>query len=889
VIGQVLGPYRVLDKLGEGGMGEVYRARDTQLNRDVALKVLPAHFADDPDRLARFRREAQVLASLNHPNIAAIYGVQESATTHAIVLELVEGPTLADHIPPGGIPPDEALPIARQIAEALETAHDRAIVHRDLKPANIKLRPDGTVKVLDFGLAKALDPASAPTAEVTASPTITSPAMTRLGMIVGTAAYMSPEQAKGRPADRRSDVWAFGCVLFEMLTGRRPFEGEDVADTLAYVLTREPDWSALGPDTPAHLRRLLRRCLEKDRRKRLADIADARLELEEGAIADAGAPAPGSAARPRPRSASAWLAAAIAIAAAGVVSWNALRSAPAPRDVLRFTVLPPDGHRFAAGPGFLTLSRDGRQLAFITGAAPSEHRLWVRALDSFTAREIPGTQAARRPLWSPDGQAIVFSSGASGLGRLQRVDLQGGRPVTLAEAGIPGAWNEQGVILFTGSGGRIYRVPETGGDSVPVTELDPANREQVHRPSFFLPDGRRFVFQAQSRGGSNNAVYLASLEDPTRVRLAVGISNPEYADGYILFQRAGTLLVQRFDPDAGRMTGSAAPFVEDVDHDAIFDVPAVSVSSTGVLAYRNGGRSRVLTWVSREGRQLATLPLEGSYRNARPAALSPDGRHLAVAHLEGQRSSDIWLIDLDRSVPSRLTFDGVSGAPVWWPDGNRLVFASARKDAGDLYQRNLQTGAEELLYASGDHKRPLAMSPDGKVLLFGQSPTGNPEIWALPLAGDRKPIPIVRTGFPAGNAVFSPDGRWFAYCEGDSGRDQVYVQPYPPTGQRERLSSTSGSSPQWSADRKTVVFVSGDNRVVAVDVDDGDGRLRAGVPRDLFPAPSTFFHRAVLYDSERSRFLLPIGSGEAADPPISIVVNWKREVEALLTSRSGSR
>jgi Tol biopolymer transport system component len=897
--GTRLGPYEVQEPIGAGGMGEVYRARDTQLNRHVALKVLPALFAQDTDRLARFKREAQVLASLNHPNIAAIYGFEGASDIQALVLEYVEGPTLSERIGPHGIPLDDALPIARQVADALENAHEQNIVHRDLKPANVKLRPDGTVKVLDFGLARALEPPPAVASEADILPTITSPAMTRAGMILGTAAYMSPEQAKGQLADKRSDVWAFGSMLYEMLTGRRVFEGDDVLQTLALVLTKEPDWSALPPHTPLPVRRLLRRCLEKDRRKRLADIADARLEIDEALRSTPAEPPADHAALGAPggirarlsgwRAVFAWSAAGLLVgvgAATSFVMWRLPRAAPnqAP---LRFVVLPPDEHEFFVGRRFLSVSPDGRRLAFVTGATPSEARLWVRPLDSFTALPIEGTDAASRPVWSPDGRAVAFSAGPSGLGRLRLVDIPGGQPRTLADEGAPGAWSPQGVILFTGRDRRIHRVSDTGGDPAPVTELDTAQQEFLHEPGFFLSDGRRFVFGARTMDGSRSAVYVASLDSTVRTRLLDGVSSPQFANGHIFYQRDGLVMVQRFDEASGRLDGSPVPVIQNVDYDAPSWEAAFSVSSNGVLVYRpaEGADSNTMTWFGQDGRPLATVPIDGVHQISRRPELSPDGRRLALTRIEG-RQRNVWIVDLDRNVPSKVTFDGASEGPVWSrPDGARIVFTSTRKGAGDLYQRDSGGGgAEELLYESPVAKRAQAISPDGKVLLFGQVPQGNPEIWALPLIGAREPIPIVRTGFPAGNAVFSPDGRWFAYCEGDSGADQVYIQPYPPTGRRIRVSPTSGSSPQWSADGRTVVYVTAGNRVMVADLAPNGGSLRVGVPRELFQVRSTFAHRSVLLDAERSRLLSLTSPGER--PPIHVVVNWVLEVEQALRRRA---
>jgi Tol biopolymer transport system component len=896
--GHRLGAYEFADRIGAGGMGEVYRGRDLKLNRQVALKVLPATFAQDNERLARFKREAQVLASLNHPNIAAIYGFEEDNQVQAIVLELVEGPTLAERLQPGALPLDESLSIARQIADALEGAHEQGIIHRDLKPANVKVRSDGTVKVLDFGLAKALDPPVGVASDVTGSPTITSPAMTRAGLILGTAAYMSPEQAKGRAADRRSDVWAFGALLYEMLAGRRAFDGEDVADTLAFVLTREPDWSALPTTTPANIRLLLRRCLEKDRKRRLADIADARLEIDDLARAsvesraDAATSVVTAAATVTPRTAILWRAASALvlltlIAAATYGGWRLGRGAVTPQTV-QFVVLPPDGQRFAAIPRFLSVSPDGRLLAYLTGGVPSEHRLWIRPLRSLEVTEIRGAEFARNPVWSPDSRALAFISATGSAGRLRKVDLAGGGGITLAEAWGAGlAWSNTGVIIFTGADGRLYRVADTGGEPTVLTELIADQQETRHVAGFFLEDGRRFAFRASNTAGTKGAWYIASLDSPGRTLLLEATSTAAYANGRLLYDRDGTLMSQPFDEAQGRLTGTASPVLEGLETEPLRGEAAFSVSGNGVLAYRRGegAAGTTLIWHDLEGTALSTLTIDGSFSPFRPPSLSPDGRRLALTRGEGLGRSDIWLVDLERNVPSRFTFDGGTSRPVWTPDGTRIIYSANRKGVADLFQldaRSGGTGSGEILLESGVDKNVQAISPDGRVLLFGQAAQGNPEIWALPLVGERTPIPLVRTGFPAGNAVFSPDGKWFAYCEGDSGADQVYVQPYPPNGTRIRISPSSGSSPQWSHDGRTILYVSVTGRIESVRVSPEAGSLRVEGATHLFQAPSTFQHRAVLFDSKTSRVLLPIVKGGTGPQPITVVMNWSSERPADL-------
>jgi hypothetical protein len=600
--GARLGPYEVISAIGAGGMGEVYRARDTKLGRDVALKIISDAFALDPDRLARFKREAQVLASLNHPNIAAI---------HALVLELVEGPTLADRIAQGPIPLDDALSIARQIADALEAAHEHGIVHRDLKPANIKLRPDGTVKVLDFGLAKAMHPA--PTSDVSQSPTITSPAMTRMGVILGTAAYMSPEQAKGRPADKRSDIWAFGCVLYEMLTAKRPFDGEDVSDTLAFILTKDPDWSALPPSTPAAVRRLLRRCLDKSAKERLRDISDARLEIKEALTAPPGeatvaTSAPVKArrtARVWPATAAALLLTTLAFAAAVVY----LIRSTGNEAVVRFTVSPPEKTAFSfsvAGAGGSVafnsaISPDGRKMIFTIQDAAGKVLLWVRPVDSLAAQPLPGTDDPTLPFWSPDSRFVGFFAG----GKLKKIDVTGGPPLTLCDAPSArgGAWNRDGVIVFAPSiTSPLSRVSAAGSEPVAVTKLQ--SGQTYHRSPSFLPDGRHFVYLAR---GESPGVFVSSLDSTDATRLLSADTQASYTPpGYLLFVRQGTLLAQPFYANKLQLAGEPFPVAERVVADTASGLAAFSVSENGALTYRTGSTTTTgddwqMAWLDRQG------------------------------------------------------------------------------------------------------------------------------------------------------------------------------------------------------------------------------------------------------------------------------------------------
>jgi serine/threonine protein kinase/Tol biopolymer transport system component len=883
VVGSLVGAHEIVGLLGAGGMGEVYRARDTKLNRQVAIKILPAQYALDPDRIARFEREAQAVAALNHPGIAAIHEFNQVDGLRFLVLELVEGDTLAEAIEThGAFDVERALTITRDIAAALEAAHEKGICHRDLKPANVKLTPDGTVKVLDFGLAKILETSPAAPA-MTHSPTL-SLAGTYPGVILGTAGYMSPEQAKGFAADHRSDIFSLGCILYELLTGRRAFEGDSASEVLASVLKSEPDLTKL----PAHLNTrivdLLRRCLEKNPKKRWHAAADVRLELDTTLERHA------FTGDVRPVSATSWprrgVLLAIGIIAGAIVGglavWNLLRSTPASA-VVRFDILPPQGHSFALTPAFLSLSPDGRSIAFATGRDTAEFRLWIRRMDSRAAEPIPGTEGGMFPVWSPDGRHLAFTTRSSGpWGRLRVVDTRGGTPVTLSEYGTPGAWSH-GMILFRGAGERLYRVADTGGEPVPATDLD-SKSEIRHVPGFFLPDGRRFVFESHGSDSVTATVFLASLDGRERQRLMHGrLSNVSLANGHLIYVRDGVLMAQTFDETEGRITGAPVPLAENVDQAAAIGHAAFAVSSNGVLAYRSAATQGTaqLTWFSRDGKSLATLPFEGAFQASRRPALSPDGRRLAVTRIDGPAKSDVWILDLERNVPTRVTFNESSRVPIWSPDGSRIVFASAQRGTRGLFLRDARgAGPDQVLYESSSQMEPQAISPDGKTLLFGQSPQGVPEIWALPLTGERKPIPIVKTGFPASNAVFSPDGRWFAYCEGDSGADQVYVQPYPPSGQRVRVSPANGSAPEWTADGKTVLYATAEYRLMVVNVSPQGGTLQAGIPRELFTAPSMFVHRSFVYDSAKSRLLLPIPQEQVRPSPLTVILNWPADLKS---------
>ena len=882
-----VGVYEVVALVGTGGMGEVYRARDTRLGRDVALKVLADAVGGDPDRLARLHREAQVLAALNHSNIAHIYGLEESDGRRALVLEYVDGPTLAERIARGPIALDEAIPIARQVVDALESAHEQGIVHRDLKPANVKLRPDGTVKVLDFGLAKVMhDEAALATAPgLSRSPTITTPAMTLAGVVLGTAAYMAPEQAKGRPADKRSDVWAFGCILYEMLSGQRTFGGDDVADTLAFVLTKEPDWSVLPPDTPDPIRKLLRRCLQKDRRRRLADICDARIDIDEAV--DAPAAEAGTVARRQGLAARvgvAWTITGIAVVALAAIGLASLRR-PLPADpaIVRFTITPPEGwtlanslNRYGAANAPVAVSPDGRFVALLARNADGRVRLWVRSLDALAERELPDSDGATGPFWSPDSRFVGFFAD----GKLKKIDVAGGSAITLCSAqSFNGAsWGRGGVILFAQAGvtgGPILKVSASGGDPTPVTRLE--NNESFHLRPSFLPDGRHFFYRAASSG--LGAIYLASLDSPDRVVMvaAPDASNVMYANGYLLHLRDAMLMAQPFDLERLRSTGEPVPVAEQLQ--ILSNYAIYSASDTGVLAFAAGAGAAglQLAWLDRSGTKQPAVEQRDFYNDV---TLSPDGARASASIGSRDQSRvgarDVWLIDLVHGRPSRFTFDpGRAFESAWSPDGRRIVFNSSRNGHLDLFVKASNGAAnEELLFADQQDKHPTSWSRDGRYLLYSTSENGG-DLWVLPMTGDHKPYRFTHTPANEAQARFSPDGRWVAYASNESGVGQVFVAPFPGPGGKQQVSSQRGSEPRWRHDGQELFYLAGDNVLTAVEVDASADALRLGAERPLFTL-TTSAPRSPYDVAPDGRFLATtlVQDSSSTTSSVTILVNW---------------
>jgi Tol biopolymer transport system component len=854
-------------------MGEVYRARDTKLKRDVAIKTLPDEFSHDPDRLSRFQREAEVLASLNHPNIAAIYDLQEADGARFLVLELVEGETLAERLQRGPIPIDEALQIAKSICEALEAAHEQGIVHRDLKPANVKITSDGNVKVLDFGLAKALQERQL--SNLSHSPTLLS-AASMPGVILGTAAYMSPEQAKGRPVDRRTDIFALGCVLYEMLTGRQAFTGDDAAQILARVLERDPDWSVLPARLSPRIRELLHDCLQKDVRRRRRDAADVRIDIDRASTQPveiaAAAPLGSSSHRIWVGLVVLFLAGMLALAVPAIRYFHPTAAIPE----MRVEINTPG----SSVPFEFALSRDGMRLAFVADDNGAQ-RLWVRQLNSVGAHSLPGTDGADWPFWSPDSRSIGFFAN----GRLKRIDIDGGAPQILADAASArgGTWNQDGVILFSANTtAPLSRIPATGGTPEVVTHLEQG--QGSHRFPQFLPDGHHFLFEYFLVSSDRSGIYIGSLDDTSIKRLLTASdTNALWAPpGWLLFMQQGTLRAQALDISRGALTGNPVTVADSVSFDGSNSSwGGFSASATGMVAYRSSAGSRTqLTWFDRTGKMQGRVG-EPDENSLSFPEVSPDGRRVAVTRTV-QGNADVWLLDVLRGTATRFTFDAaLDTRPLWSLDGTLIVFNSNRKNNLDLYSKpSSGAGVEQLLIDSPNIKVPYSWSADGHFLLYGEdSPKTGYDLWALPMQGDRKPIPVVNSPFPERDGQFSPDGRWVAYDSNESGRSEIYVVPFPPGGGKWQVSTAGGAMPRWRHDGKELFFISPDTQMMAASVSTSGTSFEATQPIALFQAhtivggPNTNNKHQYAVSAD-GRFLINV----AADPtiaPITLILNWQ--------------
>ncbi len=881
--GTRLGPHEVLGPLGAGGMGEVYRARDTRLDRTVALKVLPSHLSDNEELRQRFEREAKTISALSHPHICALYDVGNQDGVEYLVMEYIEGETLTDRLAKGPLPTEHVLRYGIQIADALDKAHRQGIVHRDLKPGNVMLTKSG-VKLLDFGLAKLR--AAAPGgvfSGVSVLPTQADASLTAQGTILGTFQYMAPEQLEGKDADARSDIFALGAVLYEMATGNKAFVGKSQASLIAAILDSTPaPISTVQPMTPPALDRVVRTCLEKDPEDRWQTAHDVMLELKwiaEGG-SQVGLLAP-VVARRRSRERLAWIVAGVLAAgtvALGIVELQRPRSTPR---VVRSTVLPPDKgtfHFIGAGAGPVAISPDGRQLAFTARDPAGKDLLWIRPLESLIARPLPATDGATYPFWSPDSRFVGFFAD----GKLKKIEVAGGPPLSICDApeARGGSWSRDGNILFEPHFREpIYRVSATGGKPVQVTKFDVSRRETTHRWPFFLPDGRHFLFFSGSHStgavSELDAIFVGSLDGGKPKLLVNARSNAAYAGGHLLFVRQRLLLAQEFDAKGLRTTGEAFPIAERVQDDPGFFTAVFSVSDQGTLAYQESGGTTGLSqlaWFDRSGKKVDVLGDPADYWGPR---IAPVGRRVAVGVGD---PGDIWIYDVARRVRTRLTFAAADDyGSTWSPDGTRVAFSSQRSGGGDLYAKVAAgTGADELLVTSKDFKVPNDWSPDGRFLVYVTyqgAPGSKGDLWLLSLS-DRKATPLVHTEFDEVEAAFSPDDNWFAYASNESGRFEVYVQPFPGPGGKWQVSTAGGVHARWRGDGRELFYLAPDGKIMSVEIRAGQA-FEAGVPRALF-ATSLKSDPGPQYDvsSDGQRFLLNVPVGDESAPPVTLVQNW---------------
>jgi len=886
--GRQFGTYQILSVLGAGGMGEVYKARDTRLNRNVAIKVLSRQLTERADLRQRFEREAHLLASLNHPNIASIYGLEESSGFQALVMELVEGPTLAERVADDPIPVDEALRIARQMAEALEYAHEKGIIHRDLKPANVKVTVEGVVKLLDFGLAKALEGGTT-SGDLENSPRLTV-AATEKGVILGTAAYMAPEQARGSVVDKRADIWSFGVVFYEMLTGKRLFQAETVSDTMASVLKLEPDWNALPSEVPAAIRKLLRRCLAKERRERLQAVGDARIEITECLLAPAGAAeAEPMGLKPiavaRRRETLAWLLVAVLLVALGVGAISYMLRGQAPAHAVVAQVLPPQGTQFnfeysdlSSGPA---LSPDGRTLAFSAVDVNGKAMLWIRPLNSNSARLLAGTEGANVPFWSANSQSIGFYSDE----KLKTIEASGGPALIVSDAEGPfgASWNHEGTLLLSYYGKGLYQVAGSGGTSVPVLQLD-TSKHRYYACPHFLPDGKHFLYGAVAISNDRAATetYFASLDSKENTILVRGGDHATYASGFLLYIRDSRLMAQGLDPERGRLLGDPHVLAERVSQ-------AFDVSENGVLIYQvSESRGNRLTWFDRTGKELGVVGEAGPYGQVR---FSPDGSKLAFD--KGVGNIDLWVDELARGVRMRLTNDPGTdkGIPVWSPDGSRILFGalSPKAQLGIYVKPSNGAGGQELLLSSETSDAyiwPTSWSSDGKFILYsrGDLPVmKHAEIWVMPVDSDRKPRLFVPAAY---DGQFSPNGRWVAYTSKESGREEVYIVPFEaakvvktaggsitsPAG-KWLVSPSGGRSPRWLRNGKEIFYLAPGGQMMAVEVDEKDNSLEVRKALPLFKAAVSGFLAPYDVAPDGKRFIINTES-QNDNAPLTLVVNW---------------
>jgi Tol biopolymer transport system component len=882
--GTKLGPYEIVSPLGAGGMGEVYRARDTRLDRTVAIKILPAHLSSDPIRKQRFEREAKTISSLNHPHICVLHDVGHQDGIDYLVMECVEGDTLAKRLEKGPLPLEQVLKFGMQIADGLDKAHRSGVVHRDLKPGNIMLTPTGA-KLLDFGLAK-------PAVPLTSGATLTTAAMqttpvTQEGTIVGTFQYMSPEQIEGKELDGRSDIFSLGAVLYEMLTGQRAFPGTSQLSVASAILEKEPaSISTVKPMTPPALDHALRRCLAKDPEERWQTARDVAIELKW--IAESGSQASASslpAESRRSRYVFVLAACFVCAAVAAAVGFLFARRAPTETLVARAYIRPMANSSFifsGTAAGF-ALSPDGRLLAYVASTPDGKSVLWLRPINSLQAQPLPATDGATYPFWSPDNRFIGFFAG----GKLKKVESAGGPPFTICDAsdGRGGTWNQDGNILFTPSvNTTIFLVSSSGGPPSPVTTMDPSKNETTHRWPYFLPDGRHFLYWSGSvfapRETLTNSVMLASLDSKESRFLVHSHTNGIYASGHILFMRQYTLMAQPFDPRSLQLSGDAVPIADPVQEGRSVAKGVFSASGDGLLTYVEGasGADRQLELFDRGGKQAGEVPGADAYAGVR---ISPDGKRL-LYYLDSA-GYDVWSYDLAHGVKTALTFGSGSGQgnnyPVWSPDGRHIIYSSYRNGQYGLYLKATDgSGTEEpILEAVGRIRFPTDWSPDGKILTYIEGALGGWAIWMLPLDGERKPYLFHKSQFAEREASFSPDGKWVAYCSNESGDYRVYVVPFPGTGGKWQVSPGGGCGPRWRRDGKEIFFLSADNKMTAADVKASGSGFEVGAIHTLFATrPYGVFGRFDV-TADGQRFAIPYEAGQPS-AAITLVVNWPAEL-----------
>ena len=882
--GSRLGPYEILAAVGAGGMGEVYRAKDTRLERTVAIKVLPPHLSKNEEVRQRFEREAKAISALSHPHICALYDVGNHDGTEYLVMEFLEGESLAERLLKGPLPPEQALRCGIEIADALDKAHRQGIVHRDLKPGNVMLTKSG-VKLVDFGLARFEPPVPGPPG-MSVAPTQAGTNLTEKGTVLGTFQYMAPEQLEGKEADARTDIFALGTVLYEMATGQKAFSGPSQATLIAAIIgTQPPPISTIQPMVAPALDRVVRTCLAKDPEDSWQTAHDVKLELKwvaEGG-SQAGVPAP-VVARRKSRERIAWAGFAVCALLAAAFAIGYTRRAPRPARPVRSSILLPE-KRFL---NFLAISPDGAHLAFVASGPGGTRTLWVRSLDELTARQLPGTDNADFPFWSPDGRSVGFFAE----GKLKRIETSGGPAVVLCDAapnGLGGTWSREGVILFAHPAAPISRIPDSGGTPTPVTRLDEARHETTHRYPSFLPDGRHFLYMAANLSGAPddpaNLIHVGAIDSKEDRALIPAYSNTIFAGDHLLFVRDGSLFAQRFDTKRLTATGALVPIAERIAPYTLFWRDAVfCAAENGTIAYGTAAAapSRLL-WFDRFGRQTGTVGEAAFYLSAGTGGIgrlriSPDGRQLAATVFDpSTRGSDVWLYDLARGVRTRFTSGPKNNAdPVWSPDGSQIVYDSDAKHQGDLYRKPTHGGGSEEPLLEGEGQRIADdWSPDGRFLALElREAKGDRRVSlsVLSLTGDGKLTTFFRRGVDNGDARFSPDGRWLAYSSNESGKNEIYVAPFPGPGGKWQVSTDGGVQPRWRRDGKELFYLSADLRLMSLEIRASGATLEPGAPKVLFephPLPS-------LYDAaaDGQRFLM-ISSGVEQSPPITLAQNWE--------------